>query len=93
MRNEQADLEILAQAFFDNLQIDNCEYGGIGVDSKRPFGNSDVEGDILEMIDCEPQGDDGEDACWSSDQREYASRLYREYLIPYLQAEWKKHNA
>ena len=87
-RNEQEDLKILARAFFACLQIDNCEYGGIGVDSKRPFGNSDVEADILEMIGCEMLGDDGHDKCWSSDQREYASMLYRESLSPYLRSRW-----
>lgn len=74
-RDLQADLAIVADAFFDNLQIDNCEYGGIGVDSKRPFGNSDVEGDILEMLDVQMEGNDGHDDCWSSDQREYARDL------------------
>jgi hypothetical protein len=85
----QIHLEKLAQAFFDNLQIDNCEYGGIGLDSKRPFGNSDVEADILELLDQTPDGDDGHEKCWSSEQRAYASTLYHDDLIPFLQRRWK----
>lgn len=41
------DMLKLEKAFFANLQRDDCEYGGIGINCKRPFGNSDVEGDIL----------------------------------------------
>lgn len=86
--DKQEDLAKLAQAFFDNLQLDDCEYGAIGVDCKRPFGNSDVESDILELLGYEPDGDDGESACWSSKQREYAETLYRGELIPYLRTMW-----
>lgn len=89
MNKQAEDLAKLADAFFDNLIIDNCEYGGIGLDSKRPFGNSDVEADILELLDREPEGDDGHDKCWASHQREYASDLYHTHLIPYLRREWK----
>jgi len=42
-RNLQSDLKLLADAFYDNLCYDDsCEYGSIGVDCKRPFGNSFV---------------------------------------------------
>lgn len=88
-RNEASDLYVLAAAFYSNLQIDNCEYGAIGVDCKRPFGNSDVEADILEMLGCAPAGDDGQDKCWSSEQREYAADLYTRKLIPFLQNRWE----
>lgn len=90
MNQQEKDLAKLADAFFDNLMIDNVEYGGVGLDSKRPFGNSDVEGDILELLDREPEGDDGHDACWSRAQREYACVLYHTHLIPYLRTEWKR---
>ncbi len=77
------DMEKLERAFFENLQRDNCEYGAIGIDCKRPFGNSDVEGDILEMIGAVMNGDDGNDKCWSSKQREYAKEMY-DNLITWL---------
>jgi hypothetical protein len=70
------DMLILEKAFFKELQRDNCEYGGIGIDSKRPFGNSDVEGDILELIGATPAGDDGDVECWSREQRQYAASMY-----------------
>lgn len=81
------DMAKLATAFFDNLQKDDCEYGAIGVDCKRPFGNSDVEGDILELLGAKPEGDDGDAECWSRAQREYAAGLY-DNLIPYLQGKY-----
>lgn len=90
-RDEQADLSKMADAFFQNLEYDpHCEYGSIGVDCKRPFGNSDVEGDILEMIGWKAEGDDGDGPCWSSSQRQYAAVLYKEKLIPYLRIKWDR---
>jgi hypothetical protein len=86
-RCKSEHLLLLEKAFFQNLQRDNCEYGAIGVDCKRPFGNSDVEGNILEIIGAEMDGDDGEDPCWSSAQRDYAALLY-DNLIPWLQAKY-----
>lgn len=89
-RDLQADLAVLAGAFFRELFVDDCEYGAIGVDPKRPFGNSDVESDILEMLGAEAEGDDGDGPCWSSKQREYARGLYHEHLIPYLRDWWAR---
>lgn len=91
MNEQKKHLAILADAFFQNLQYDpSCEYGSIGVDCKRPFGNSDVEDDILRIINVRMEGDDGEGPCWASHQREYAASLYQEHLIPYLRDEWMK---
>jgi hypothetical protein len=87
MELKKEDMGKLEKAFFENLQRDNCEYGAIGVDCKRPFGNSDVEGDILEIIKVEPEGDDGVDKCWSSKQREYAAAMY-DGLIEWLQSKY-----
>lgn len=89
MSPNENHLKLLADAFFSNMAYDPaCEYGSIGVDCKRPFGNSDVEGDVLEIIGAAPEGDDGHDACWSSKQREYAAALYQEHLVPYLRKQW-----
>lgn len=88
-RNEKEDLEKLANAVIENLKYDDfCEYGSIGVDCKRPFGNSDVEADMLEIIGWEMEGDDGEDACYSSKQRDYVRTLYMEKLAQYIQDMW-----
>ena len=84
-RDKEKDLAILADAFFDNLQIDTCEFGGIGLDCKRPFGNSDVESDMLEMLGAEQE--EPEDG-WSAEQREYVYGLYHLELMPYLRKRW-----
>lgn len=90
MNQQEEDLAKLADAFFENLIYDPyCEYGAIGVDCKRPFGNSDVEGDILEIIEAKPEGDDGGGLCWASHQREYAASLYKTHFIPYLRKRWE----
>jgi len=88
-RNKEKDLKRLADAFYENLLFDDlCEYGYVGLDCKRPFGNSDVEGDILEIIKWKPKGNDGYEACYSSEQLEYARHLYIDELIPYLKRQW-----
>ena len=88
-RDRNADMKALEREFFRCLQRDDCEYGGIGVDCKRPFGNSDVEADILEIICAIPCGDDGDGPCWASWQREYAATLY-DGLIDWLQSRYVK---
>lgn len=87
-RDIQRDLELLAAAFFEHLEIDEVEFGGIGLDSKRPFGNSNVEQDILEIIGWDKEGDDGDGPCYAPIQREYARMLYYESLIPFLREQW-----
>jgi hypothetical protein len=92
-RDEQKDLKTLADAFFAELFVSDVEYGGIGLDPKRPFGNRSVEHDMLELLDAEPEGDDGEDECFSSEQREYVRDLYHNKLIPYLRSRWQELNS
>lgn len=82
---KQGDMLKLEKAFFINLR--HIPNGSIGLDIKRPFGNSDVEGDILDLIGAEPEGDNGESVCWSSRQRAYAAALY-DGLLGWL---WKKY--
>lgn len=90
MNAQPADLENLAAAFFQHLAYDpSCEYGAIGIDCKRPFGNRDVEADVLEIIGLEPDERDGNEPCWSDAQREYARQLYQVELVPYLRMRWQ----
>lgn len=84
----------LAQAFFENLRYGETGYGGgeighVGLDFKRPFGNQDVAGDILEIVGAEMEGDDGDAPCWSSGQRRYAAGLL-EALPRHLQTKFAK---
>ena len=81
-------LELLADAFFDNLQRDNIEFGGWGVDSKRPFGNSMVEADIAEIIGWDSDiayedSERGEEVC------DYLRDLYAD-LGPFLVYRWRQ---
>lgn len=80
------DLTKLADAFYEAIEYDDsCEYGSIGIDCKRPFGNSDVEVDVLEIIGAQRQGDDGS---FSEEQREYAATLYKVRLPQFLRHQW-----
>lgn len=89
-KQKQQHLATLADAFFEQLVMLECEYGAPGLDPKRPFGNSDVERDILVLLDIDPEGDDGDAECFSSRQREYAADLFKVQLIPFLQKAWVK---
>ena len=92
-RDIQKDLKALADAFYNNLMIDNCEYGGIGLDDKRPFGNSSVTYDILEIINMPPAFECPNCGVeYSEEQRDYADSLYHGKLIGYLQQKWEEYN-
>lgn len=85
--DQDAHLFKLADAFFKHLIFDaGCEYGYVGLDTKRPFGNSSVEPDILRIIGI-PEPEDG----YTEDQEQYARNLYCEKLIPYLKRAWAAH--
>lgn len=90
-RDMNSDLACLADAFFDNLIINKCEFGGIGLDGKRPFGNGDVEADMLEIIGWQQEGDNGYSNCYASWQNDYVRSLYKKELIPYLKKVWGLH--
>ena len=68
-RNREADLDILADEFCENLTRGDCEYGGWGHDDKRPYGNSQVAYDIIDII-----GIKCDDV--SDELKEYANDLY-----------------
>jgi len=97
--NKEQHLRLLALAYYQALEF--MEPYGVGspmLDSKRPFGNSGYEADILEIIDAEPEEEDepgmghGDgNMVWSKEQYDYARRLYTEELTPYLQQHGKKY--
>lgn len=89
-RNRNEDLKKLANAFYKNIEIDIMEFGGIGLEGKRPFGNSDVPADILEIIGWKKEGMEGGDPCYTEVQEKYAMNLYHRYLIPYIRKCWLK---
>lgn len=88
----QEHLRMLAIAYYQELEfLDPFGAGSPMLCSKRPFGNSGYEADILEIIEAEPEEEDepgmghGDgNMVWSKDQYEYARKLYTEDLTPYL---------
>ena len=88
-RNIQDDLWNLANAFYKHLRRErHCEYGGWGIDDKRPFGSSFVKGDILDIIGATPE----DNGSWSDEQKMYAEELYS-YLGDFLQKAWKEYSS
>jgi len=87
-RNKKEDLTKLAHAFYKNLEITPWEFGGIGLNPKRPFGNSDVPGDMLKIIGCKKEGRDEEGPCYTDRQIQYVIDLYRKDLVPFLRKNW-----
>jgi len=87
-RNKAEDLKKLAGAFFKNLEISTYEFGGVGLNPKRPFGNSDACNDICNIIGWDMEGNDGNGSCYADYQLEYAHDLYHRNLIPYLRKAW-----
>lgn len=81
-RDRRADMLVIADAFFENLRRDDCEYGGWGIDPKRPFGNSYVDGDMCEMLW-------GRDREFTEDETDYAASLYDD-LGEFLRKEWQR---
>lgn len=79
---------LLADAFYGSLEREgHCEYGGWGLDHKRPFGNSFVEGDILSIIGAEPEQPYDGAMVWSEEQIDYAAVLY-DGLGDFLRQQW-----
>lgn len=56
----------------------DCEYGAPEIDPKRPYGNSFVEADIGEILEEEPEGNDGYEPVYSGCQRERFATLHME---------------
>jgi hypothetical protein len=67
-------LKLLRRAY---VSWDDCEFGAPEIDCKRPYGNSDVIGDIAEIFGVETN-DDGE---VPSDVEERFTRLHAETAI------------
>lgn len=55
------------------LRWDDCEFGAPGIDPKRPYGNSSALRDIAEILNIQPEGEDGE---FSLAQHEYMTNLH-----------------
>ncbi len=88
------DMTKLATAFFTNLVDQTTNYQSIGLDPKRPFGNGNVTGDILDIIEF-PIPENSplfQEVSYPEDALAYAKSLWAD-LIPFLQQEWEEYQA
>jgi len=58
----------------------NCEYGAPEIDPKRPYGNSDVENDICEILGKQMVEVDYEEK-YSTEDLQYAKKIHNEMEI------------
>lgn len=64
-----------------NIVWEDSEYGAPAVDCKRPYGNSNVEDDILEILGIIPEDVSNYGDYYTDKQREYAKILHTEMRI------------
>jgi hypothetical protein len=76
---KQEHIDLLSETYLD---WDNCEYGAPCINCKRPYGNSDVENDIAEIIKLPKKGNwDKEEEMWNDEAREKLYDLHKETEI------------
>lgn len=56
----------------------SCEYGAPEINPKRPYGNSDVEGDIAEILELELFEDNRGEKHLSKEQGEFINKIHNE---------------
>lgn len=61
-----------------NVSWEHCEFGAPSIDCKRPYGNSSVVSDILEILGEEPAGDEGGPEYPSDEQTARCTALHLE---------------
>jgi hypothetical protein len=59
-----------------NVGWDSCEFGAPSIDCKRPYGNSDVYGDLAKILGI--QAADADDVRFSDEDYDRMRRLHRE---------------
>lgn len=76
---KEEHLKLLSAGYFD---FDgSCEYGSVGLDCKRPFGNSDVHRDMAKILGIKKLGKDDNDDYdgeYSDEQCSDMDELYQE---------------
>jgi len=56
---------------------DYFEFGAPEIDPKRPYGNSSVYYDIVEILDIDPKGGDGHDSEFTEEQEELMLGIHK----------------
>jgi hypothetical protein len=75
----QRHLELLKRMYVD---WDDCEYGAPCINPKRPYGNSDVENDIAEIIEYPKKGNwDKKEEMWNDKSKQELYIIHREMQI------------
>ena len=65
-----------------NIEWNTCEYGAPAIDPKRPYGNSDVDEDIANIIKFPKKGNwDKEEEMWNEKTQEILANLHKETQI------------
>lgn len=72
---KEEHLKLLRRAY---VSWEDCEFGAPAIDCKRPYGNSDVYGDIAEILGVQPTGD--EDERYTNKQASAMRQLHEETL-------------
>lgn len=72
----KSHIKLLRRVYIDWF---DCEYGAPCIDPKRPYGNSDVEQDVCEIMEWKKTDvdEDGE-PCYTGKQRAAARKLHKE---------------
>ena len=89
-RDIKEDMRKLTIAFFENLGF-SWWNESLGLDGKRPFGNSDFVGDILKIIGWQYEDEDEYGKCASQEQTDYAVDLYKNHLLKHIVKIGAKH--
>jgi len=68
-----------------NVGWQECEQGAPEIDPKRPYGNSDVEGDICELLGIQRVSVNYEEG-FRTEDLEYAAKIHKEMgnVIKYI---------
>jgi len=76
---KQVHLDLLKNMYVD---WDDCEFGAPCINPKRPYGNSDVEDDIAEIIKFPKKGNwDFEEEMWNEEAQKKMFKLHKEMQI------------
>lgn len=76
---KQEHLDLLKEA---SISWNDCEFGAPQIDCKRPYGNSDVEDDIAEIIKFPKKNNwDNEEEMWNGKAQEKLGDLHKETQI------------
>jgi hypothetical protein len=66
-------IKLLKRAY---IGWNDCEFGAPSIDCKRPYGNSDVYGDMAKILGIKPTGDEYEP--FTNEQLSYMNKTHNE---------------